>query len=357
MKTKLIFIIIAVIVLLVVIAVTCVVYKMNDNNIDTNIDLSNVPPALNPETKEFIIKAGVNTPGLEGNDDFFFPRGLKYLTKKSTYTNIKEKGFDHIRVPIDFRLFYNEETNTLDEELIKNYDKILDLAEWAGLYVIIDFHGWYDISSLKTDLNLFVNIWKLVAERYKDRSNYVIFELVNEPSGNTAPPGGLNRLQKKAIEAIRESNPDRLILCAAPDGNQPWQLGELSIPENDNNLAVAVHIYHPGEFTHQGYEWAGREKDKQVRLTDKHLEELNWNLNETKKFIDETGIPVIINEFGMNLEISDNNDRYTYLGIITQFCRENNIPWTFWRYDWEQMGLYDQGKWKEDILDVLFGRN
>ncbi len=356
MKTKLVIIIVALVVLLAIIAVIFIARNILDNKIDTNIDLSNVPTALNPETKEFIIKAGVNTPGLEG-DGYFFDRGLKYLTKKSTYTNIKEKGFDHIRVPIDFRLFYNEETNTLDEDMIKNYDKILDLAEWAGLYVIIDFHGWYDITpSSKIDVDLFVNIWTLVAERYKDRSNYVIFELMNEPSGQTAGPARLNRLQKQAIEAIRESNPERLILCAAPDGNQPWLLGELSIPEDDKNLAVAVHIYHPGEFTHQGYEWAGREKDKQVRLTDTHLSELNWNLDETKKFIDQTGIPVIINEFGMNLEISDDNDRYTYLGIITDFCRENNIPWTFWRYDWEQMGLYDNGKWKEDILDVLFGR-
>ena len=353
MKRKLTFIALG-IVFIGIIATVVIISNAHNEKIDTNIDLSNVPSALNPDTKEFIIKAGVNTPGLE-NDGWFFNYGMNYLRKKSTFLNIKEKGFDHVRVPIDLRLFYDEKNNSLNEKLMKKYDRILDLAEWAGLYVIIDFHGWYDITPTeKADHDLFLKLWRLVAERYQNRSNYVIFELMNEPSLKTAPSFSLNILQREAVEAIRETNPTRLILCAAPDGNQPWLLNEVSIIEEDKNLAVAVHIYHPGDFTHQGYWWAGRERNKQVRLTDEMLAELQWNLKETKKFMEKTGIPVMLNEFGMNLEISDKQDRYTYLGTITEFCNKNNIPWTIWRYNWKEMGISDNGKWKEDIVDVLF---
>ena len=337
-----------------IIATVVIISNAHNEKIDTNIDLSNVPSALNPDTKEFIIKAGVNTPGLE-NDGWFFSYGMNYLRKKSTFLNIKEKGFDHIRVPIDLRLFYDEKNNSLNEKLMKKYDRIIDLAEWAWLYVIVDFHGWYDISPAESeDHDLFLKLWKLVAERYQNRSNYVIFELMNEPSLKTAPSFSLNILQRAAVEAIRETNPTRLILCAAPDGNQPWLLNEVSIIEEDKNLAVAVHIYHPGDFTHQGYWWAGRERNKQVRLTDEMLAELQWNLNETKKFMKETGYKVYLNEFGLNLQLSHPEDRSKFLRRMTEWCKENDVPWTFWGYNNGEMGLFVGKKWNKPVLNDLF---
>lgn len=359
MKTKLI--LIGVAVLLVVASIILVSYfvrKNNDVPTVTNIDFSNVQPALDPETKEFTIKAGVNLPGLEGTAGTRrYKEAEKRLTDKSIYSDIKNQGFDHVRIPIDFRNCYSAETNTLNEDLIKTYDKVLDLAEAAGLYAIVDFHGWYKIEPhYVTDKEKFLNIWKLVAERYADRSNYVIFELLNEPENATARPGGLNRMQKEAIEIIRESNPERLIICATTDKSQPWMISSISLPENDDNVAVSIHIYNPGRFTHQGYEWANQEKNKQVRLSDEMYDELMWDINEIKKFIDSTGTPVIVSEFGMNVEISAEEDRATYLGTIVEFCDEYNIPWTFWRYDGWEMSLYDDGKWKTDLLDILFMR-
>ena len=355
MKVKII-IIIAAIVVLAIVATVFIVQKVQDNSVDTNIDLSNVAPVLDPETKEFTIKAGVNLPGLEGTAGTRrYKEAEKRLTDKSIYSDIKNQGFDHVRIPIDFRNCYSAETNTLNEDLIKTYDKVLDLAESAGLYAIVDFHGWYEIEPhYQAHKEQFLNIWKLVAERYADRSNYVIFELLNEPENATARPGRLNRMQKEAIEIIRESNPERLIICATTDKSQPWMISSISLPENDDNVAVSIHIYNPGSFTHQGYEWANQEKNKQVRLSDEMYDELMWDINEIKKFIDSTGTPVIVSEFGMNVEISAEEDRATYLGTIVEFCDEYNIPWTFWRYDGWEMSLYDDGKWKTDLLDILF---
>lgn len=305
------------------------------------------------ENSSFPFAAGINVNSLER--DWSYSYAMRYLLKKSTYENIVKQGFDHIRIPIDFRLIYNYETKSLDEAEMKKFDKILDLAEDAKLYTTIDFHGWYDIdSSVASDKDTFLTIWGMVAERYKDRSELISFELMNEPGIKTLPAKKLNALQKEAIELIRRTNPDRLIICAAPDGNQPWQLGELSLPESDENLAVAVHIYHPGDFTHQGFTWSGREAGKQVRLTEEMMDELRWNLNETKKFIDRTGLPVLLNEFGMNLTLADKKDISVYLSTITKFCKDNGIPWTFWQYDSDEMGLYHRGKWDVDTMDVLF---
>lgn len=333
------------------VAVTSFVH-INDKKVDYDASVSAAYSEKLLEKSEFPFSVGINTNYLEGATSY--NPGLRYLSNNETYENIKRQGFDHIRIPIDFRLVYSEKTKTLDETEMKKFDNILDLAESVGLYITIDFHGWYDIDSSKAeDKETFLTIWGLVAERYKDRSELISFELMNEPSIKTLPAHKLNVLQNEAVAKIRETNPTRLIICAAPDGNQPWQLGELQLPEGDN-LAVAVHIYHPGDFTHQGFTWAGREAGKQVRLDDKMRDELRWNLNETKKFIDSTGIPVILNEFGLNLSLAEREDSSWYLSTITEFCRENGIPWTYWQYDDDAMGLYHRGTWDVEAMDALF---
>lgn len=320
-----------------------------DDTPPTPVNLENVVSPLDAE-----LKAGVNVNGLEGV--WSFKHAMKYLSKNSTYKNILSQGFDHIRIPVNFCLLYSEETDSFDEKKMSKFDKILDFAEAYGLYTFIDFHGWWEFGAdYAADSQKFLRIWELVAERYRDRSPYIAFELVNEPPIKTMPVSKLNPLQSKALEVIRKTNPDRLVLFAAPDGNQPWLLKDMVVPEDDN-IAVAVHIYHPGDFTHQGFTWANREAGKQVRLNDEMMNELKWNLDETKKFIDKTGLPVFLNEFGLNLKLADKKDIAVYLSTITEFCRENNVPWAFWGYNNQEMALYANGKWDMETLDALFLR-
>ena len=309
--------------------------------------------AVAQENAVLPFSAGINVNGLEG--DWSYKRAMSILSDETTYENIKRQGFDHIRIPIDFRLIYSESTKSFNEKEIAKIDNVLDLVEKSGLYATIDFHGWYDITPRdKAAKETFLTIWGLVAERYKDRSELISFELMNEPGMKLMSIKEHNDLQAEAIAVIRKTNPDRLIICAAPDGNQPWTLKDLVLPEGDKNLAVAVHIYHPGDFTHQGFTWAGRPANVQVRLDEKGYKELMWNINETQKFIDETGIPVILNEFGLNLSLADREDSAKYLGSLTSFCQKNGIPWTYWQYHDDHMGLYHRGRWDVEAMDALF---
>ena len=300
------------------------------------------------------MSVGVNVNGLEGQMSQLLARD--YLTDINTYMNIKKQGFDHIRLPVNFNFYYSEKDKKLNDKKMGVIDTALDLAEKTGLYVMLDFHGWWEFDfSDGLQRETFLAIWELVAERYSNRSELLSFDLINEPPFATVSSNDLNILQAQAIARIRKTNPTRLILCAVADGNQPWLLGELSLPADDN-IAVAVHIYHPGDFTHQGFEWAGREKGKQVRLTDSMMDELEWNLNETQKFIENTGYKVYLNEFGLNLELCDPEDRSTYLRRITEWCKKNNVPWTFWGYNNQEMALFADEKWKTDVLDDIFLR-
>jgi len=140
-------------------------------------------------------------------------------------------------------------------------DRMVDLAEGNGLYIIIDYHvigrpgGWYDSPSDATlweypakvhytDSDMAVAFWNTVAARYGKR-NHVLFEIYNEPADETAdftwadwrPTGQL------LIDTVRKHS-DNIVL-----GSGPKYSNDLSdVPKNpysDSNLAYVAHIY-PG---------------------------------------------------------------------------------------------------------------
>lgn len=315
---------------------------------------------LTPITKDvegLRLLKGVNLSALE---DPYKPN--RYLNKEATYTNIAEQGFDHIRLPVDFRCYCNED-GVLNNDFQERLDKIINMANHAGLAVMLDFHGWYDLNVENGDDALFITIWKYLAEHYKDYSNMLLFELINEPHTTEGGDLGMIRLmqlQSRTIEAIRAISPDRTIVVATAEWNGSWTLKDFEPLEYDN-LILAVHTYAPMDFTHQGQAWAGRGDDK-YPLTDDMLIDLYTDLNRIKEFKERTGMEVILNEFGASTNgvISD-DDLYRYFSTITKFADKNDFGWTYWEYN-SGFGVYDKGflgiggKWREVVLDALLLR-
>jgi len=313
------------------------------------------PKPITQDVGEVTLSKGVNLSALE--DKY---KSSSYLDKKSTYTEIVKKGFDHIRLPVDFRIF-SDDKGTLNEKSFKRIDNIINTANNEGLAVMLDFHGWNDFNTEKGDSERFIAIWKNVAERYKDFSNLLLFELINEPhttEGGDLSMGKLMRLQNEAIDAIRAISPDRTIVISTAEWNGPWTLKDFTPPEYDN-LILALHTYEPLDFTHQGMKWAGTE-DVKLALTDDMLINLRTQLNLIVEFKERTGMKVILNEFGLNTtgHISD-KDVKRYLSTVTKVCSENDIPWTYWSYN-GQFGFYNSNAfgigagWRENVLDSLF---
>ncbi len=315
---------------------------------------------------------GININGLEDDRlSSYITAGTDYLSQDVTYSNIVSAGFDHVRLPVDFRRYGVNSTYTalnstyMNSSFTGKVDAIIDKAIDAGLYVILDFHGWSDITV--DDIDNFVTIWGLVAEHYKDYSHMLSFELLNEPFNTDSTllgknPTQLNTAQAKAISAIRatgSNNADRLLICCTADGNKAYMLDQLSLPDDDN-LAVAIHEYEPKAFTHQYFSWSDYSgvtydlDDNFATLTSgdenytAQKEALVYDLYCINKFKANTGIPVILTEFGLNTVYAEDNDKDTYLRYITNWCRENRVSWTCWEYgEWGdktgQMALFLRG--------------
>ncbi len=328
---------------------------------------------------------GINVNGLESFSDSDYdsieddPDFFNSVISEDTYKDIKSQGFDYVRLPVNlWRAYLDDADSFTTEEFMGYVDTAINHALNNGLYVMLDFHGWFQIGDEANDIEECKYIWEQVAERYKDYDKKLSFELLNEPwyENSKARPylsdSKLNQLQADLISIIRSkgsNNATRLIVCCTADGNKAWKLSALSLPD-DVNLAVAIHEYEPYNFTHQNFSWAGLSgQTTTLEAAGGFTAKTSYDFGEITKFMKNTGIPVILNEFGLNLAKASTADIQTYINGITSFCEENNIPWAYWQYF--QSGYSSEGamslyrkmssswfarrSWDQTALDAMFG--
>ena len=312
------------------------------------------------------IRRGVNMSGLE-----YVFRQTGFLFNEETYKELAEKGFDHIRLPVDFRNFSDKDGN-LNDSKMKDVDKAIRLANEAGLVVFLDFHGWYDLNTAKGDDILFMKIWKNLAERYKnyEHNDMLIFELINEPhttDGGNLDMTTLSMMQCLTANFIREISPNRTICFATADWNGLWTLKADSYNSyrnspmmNYDNVIVAVHCYATLDFTHQNMAWMNN-VGTIVKLDENILSALKQELGFMADFKKETGIPVILNEFGFNTDPKTipYEDQGLYIQTLVDVLKEHNLPCTWWAYHdgnfglHRKNGLFGKYEWNDTILDIL----
>ncbi len=143
--------------------------------------------------------------------------------------------------------------------------RVLDWCGSRGMKVCVDLHsppggkrGARKGSELEACMfgedeyaDAFVETWRRIATGLAGHPALYGYDLVNEPYQTRPLPHGFWHLQKRAAEAVREIDPVTPIvfeanLLAATEGFR----GLLPMPMD--NVIYEVHVYNPGEFTHQG---------------------------------------------------------------------------------------------------------
>jgi endoglucanase len=169
---------------------------------------------------------------------------------------IAARGFDHVRIPIRFSGHALAEVPyTIDADFFSRVDMVLDQAAAANLAVVVDMHHYDELASdVAAHRDRFVALWTQVAARYQGRPDMVAFELLNEPSGQLDTTW--NDVMLPAIQAIRATNPRRLLIVDSVFWADPTKLSLLTLPD-DANIMAAIHLYEPKLFTFQGQDWIG----------------------------------------------------------------------------------------------------
>ena len=309
-------------------------------------------PAYGTEAaSEFVhvpLRRGINFTCLEVEEW----KPVDYIIEEKYYIMVKNRGFDHIRLPVNLSL-YCDENGIPDDGLLKKIDTAISLAEKNGLYIILDMHGCGNINADPDgEKALLFSLWEILAVRYKDYGDFLLFELLNEPN-NQIDTAKLNEIQNELIAVIRGIDRDRVLVSAAANSNTVWSLNGLRLPEDDPNIIVAVHTYDPMSFTHQGAEWGSTRYDK-CAWDDSFAEDIENVLDIAASYQNESGRQVWIGEFGTYLSVAGEDDVSRYLSTVTRLCEARGMGWCYWEF-WMGFGAYDRnaGVWRDYVIDAL----
>ena len=286
---------------------------------------------------------------------------------------VAAQGFNTIRIPVTWAEHLGSAPDyAIDEKWINRVKEVVDYAMDNNMYVMINTHHetefWLKMDQDEKALcDELAAIWKQVAEFFKDYPDNLIFEGMNEPRTKGSPQewnGGtyderkkINSMNAAFIDAVRSTggnNANRsLVICTYGHSAATPAISALEVPEDDENIIIAVHAYTPYFFTYDaagGYsEWTGDQ-----------VSDIKSFVTVLAQHYTMAGIPVVITEFGAvnKKNTSDVIAWITdYMGILNKYGIKC-IWWDNGQYtsNGENFGIFNRRKlewFNKDIADAL----
>lgn len=279
------------------------------------------------------------------------------------YVRIVTGSFSNVRVPVRWSNHAALTADaTLDEAFAQRVDHVVDALLAKGVYVVLDLHHYNQLVGAPLlreqqvdpevlEIRL-INMWRQIAQRYRNRSPKLIFELLNEPN-RRLDAAAWNALAPRGLAAVRASNPDRTVMIGPVEWNSVRELKSLKVPP-DRNLIVTFHNYDPFDFTHQGVPYLGRDIPTGTTCCSARQKAQIADAMETARaWSAKTGYPLYLGEFG-SFERADMHSRAAYTRIVRDEAEKRGIPWAFWEFA-STFGVWSPktGTWLEPLRSAL----
>lgn len=261
-------------------------------------------------------------------------------TTKEMIEDIKQAGFDVLRVPVTW-YEHMDENDIIDKAWLDRVQQVVDYGLQADMHVILNAHhdSWYtpDDEHLPKARERMQRLWSQIAEQFKEYDQRLLFESMNEPrligereewsEGTQRAREIINELNDIFVRTIRESgreNSDRYLIlptyCA-----QVYEaaLKDFCMPEG-NRLILSVHLYSPYDFALniQGTSEFDDENSMDTEEIDKIFENLN-------RFFVNKGVPVIITEFSA-VDKKNEQQRTDWARYIRKKAEKLGIACVWW---------------------------
>lgn len=290
-------------------------------------------------------------------------------TTQAMIDGMKAAGFDTIRIPVAWMTnatHLYEGDYTIDAGYMDRVEEVVRYARKAGMYVIINDHwdgGWYGMfgsESAETRalaMEAYKAMWQQIAERFRDYSDYLIFESANEELGGRFDENSplycsdsvvtyltdderyalTNEINQTFVDVVRATggnNATRFLLIAGYSTNIDQTCDDrFQMPKDtaDSKLMVSVHYYDPWSYCGAS---SAASATKWGKVSD--YEYLDQQLAKMTKFT-EAGYGVVIGEYGA-LPCSDGlkDNTLAYHTAFLDACTKYNLTNCLW----DCSGLY-----------------
>ncbi len=241
-----------------------------------------------------------------------------YITREDI-RYIRKTGMNTIRMPFHYKLFTDEDYMGLSasQDGFQRLDSLVSWCRESDIYLILDMHDapggqtgdniddsygypWLMIS--EASQQQFAEIWKKIADHYKNEQLILGYDLLNEPIATYFPEekaklnAALEPLYKRAVAAIREVDKNHIVLLGGAQWNGNFRVFHDS--KFDDKLMYTCHRY-----------WC---------------DTLQANIQDFVSFRDSVNLPIYMGETG------ENKDQW--IGAWTRLMERNNIGWTYWPF-------------------------
>ena len=302
---------------------------------------------------------GINWFGLETPN--YTPHGLWSRNYKDLLDQVKELGYNTIRLPFSNQLFDASSTpNSIQYPLnpdleglngLQIMDKVIDYSGQIGLKILLDRHRpdsgsqselWY---TAQYSEQRWIDDWVMLANRYAGDNTVIGADLFNEPHGKAAwgngdPATDWRLAAEKAGNAILAANPDWLIVvegneCFGPGGaTDKWSNPDVQCSWWGGNLLGAkdypVRLNKPNKLVYSAHEYGNSVYPQDWFSDPSFPDNMPARWDEYWGYLKKSNTaPVLMGEFGTTLQ--DPKDQLWLAKLLSYMGKgTSGMDFTYW---------------------------